>query len=365
MGLPFDMVKFFGDEYENLNEPAICIDGKLNIVYATGAAEKVFGLQNAKHIGCVFGEKYFTKLKNAVETEKSISFPFYSAADDSHKKCLLCPVRHGSDKCAVLLFSELSSEAIDDLCRFEFKNAVDRMEEKAESLTVGILRHLRLIRDGGEREDSLNEILKAVLNYRRMTRNVAALSGTRSRDRKCIIDINEYIKYILVTATEITGSDKIECDTHLGRAPLYVRIDPFDFEVLICNILSNAVGNSVRKARISVSADSRENGHTVLFTDAGIGMKNAEKLFDRPIEYRRGEFTGTGVAVIRRIVSENGGEVFARSNLCGGATIGFTLPAAETGDPSELRSPSETEHNSMQNILIGLSDVIDAEKIKL
>lgn len=367
MSLAKEVVDHFREMCSELSEPAICTDRKLNILFATESARAVFGLSgsDAKHLGCVFGQKYFSKLRIAVEDAKSISFAFQSAADKAHKKCTLVPVNHKCERYAVLLFSELSGQAADDLRRFELRHAVCAMEEKAEELTAETLRHLRLIDGGGECGESLRAVFRNMLRFRRASRNIRMLTETRGGGRGYIIDIAEYLKYVLSVTAELTGSAEVEYDMHLSDTPLYSHIDPFEFEVLICNILSNAIRFSAGPVKLTVTAEERETDNIVVITDRGAGIKDPTAMFSPPADISDAEFFGTGIAVINRIASENGGSAFAKSDLGRGSSFGFTLPKAEQDADCGLCTPESAEHNSRANILIGLSDVIDADNIKL
>lgn len=105
---------------------------------------------------------------------------------------------------------------------------------------------------------------------------------------------------------------------------------------LLQNLLSNAIKFTRPRAQavieIGGSSDGNENHYYVKDNGVGFDMKYADKLF-KVFEHVHpaGQFegSGTGLAMVRRIVGRHGGRVWAEGRVDAGATIHFTLPAKE------------------------------------
>ena len=108
------------------------------------------------------------------------------------------------------------------------------------------------------------------------------------------------------------------------------------------NLIDNAVKFTGRKADalIEVGALSNENETVYFVRDNGVGfdMRFADKLFGVFNRLHGADFpgNGAGLAIVQRIVSRNGGRVWAESKLDEGATFYFTLPASEMGHDQGL-----------------------------
>lgn len=101
------------------------------------------------------------------------------------------------------------------------------------------------------------------------------------------------------------------------------------------NLLDNAVKYTARAANPRVIIGGREEQDKVIFeiADNGVGFdaRNSDKLFSVFTRLHGAEYPGSGVglAIVQRIVSRHGGEVWARSEPGRGSTFGFSLPLHE------------------------------------
>lgn len=103
------------------------------------------------------------------------------------------------------------------------------------------------------------------------------------------------------------------------------------------NLISNAVKYSSKTESPVVEIRSEKIAQEVIYSvkDNGVGfdMKYADKLFgvfQRLHKMNEYEGTGIGLALVQRIVTKNGGRVWADSEPGKGATFYFSLPAKPT-----------------------------------
>jgi PAS domain S-box-containing protein len=137
---------------------------------------------------------------------------------------------------------------------------------------------------------------------------------------------------------------------HPGRAikltveprHLIVETDRTYLELLLENLLSNAMKYSPASSETEVVVRREDNEAWVLVLDRGIGLGaiDPERLFTaffRTEEAKR--YTsgiGVGLAVCRRMLDAQGGRIWARQRDGGGSEFGFALPLADPTDgPTE------------------------------
>jgi two-component system sensor histidine kinase TctE len=99
---------------------------------------------------------------------------------------------------------------------------------------------------------------------------------------------------------------------------------------LLGNLLDNAIRHTPVEGFITVSSGQNETGAWVAVEDSGSGIPEAEyeRVFERfyqlPGDLREGN--GLGLAIVREIARQHGGEVIAeRSARLGGSLLRVTL----------------------------------------
>jgi signal transduction histidine kinase len=125
-----------------------------------------------------------------------------------------------------------------------------------------------------------------------------------------------------------------EVEVEVGDLP-HARGDSALIRQVWLNFLDNAVKYTARVARPRVVVTGREESGRVIFeiADNGVGFdsKYSEGLFLAFKRLHGAEYSGTGVglAIVQRIVTRHGGDVWARSHVGHGSTFGFSLPRNE------------------------------------
>ena len=113
---------------------------------------------------------------------------------------------------------------------------------------------------------------------------------------------------------------------------------------LLTNLLSNAVKFTQPRPQAVIEVGGGVEGDQVTYyvKDNGVGfdMQYVDKLFqvfERVHPVGQFEGSGTGLAMVRRIVGRHGGRVWAEGQVDVGATISFTLPAREVANDATQR----------------------------
>jgi PAS domain S-box-containing protein len=117
-----------------------------------------------------------------------------------------------------------------------------------------------------------------------------------------------------------------------------ILCDPGLIRQVWVNLISNAVKFSSRAEIIRISVASTHKENTILYsiTDNGTGfdMEYYPKLFgvfERLHGTDEYDGTGVGLAIVKRIITKHGGEVWAHSKPGQGATFSFSLPVTPVG----------------------------------
>jgi two-component system phosphate regulon sensor histidine kinase PhoR len=132
--------------------------------------------------------------------------------------------------------------------------------------------------------------------------------------------------------------------TLIDDAPdLKVHADPNRLEQVLGNLVDNAIKYGREEGRVSVAAQSIDNGQAeILVQDDGPGIpaEALERVFERfyridKARSREQGGTGLGLAIVKHIVQSHGGRVWARSESGKGTGFYFTLPL----DPQSGQQP--------------------------
>ena len=116
---------------------------------------------------------------------------------------------------------------------------------------------------------------------------------------------------------------------------LVVLADVNMLEVIVRNLVNNAVKFTPRGGSITVSAKSHPDSSSVEFAirDSGIGMNRnmLDNLFRLDVNTNRkgtdGEYsTGLGLIICKDLVEKHGGKLWAESEEGKGSTFRFSLP---------------------------------------
>ena len=363
--------RYFEGMYENCKEPIICADTDLNIVYATAAALSIFGIKKNKimHLNCVFMHKYLDALRKGISSGRGFSMDFIGPDGNSRNKFVSVPITIENVQYAVLIFTELSLEKIDNLRKYDIKCVLDSIDHSFASITTDTVSKLELIHHGKKVEDSAGMIIKNILLLRRMYNNLQAVAtDTMLTNFPQTIDINKYISHITKVITRQIKSIDIKFNLQFDTEPPYVNMDVNVFEILMCNLISNAIKFSYGKSNITIQTKTLCECSRVVISDKGIGNIMAEQLFKTPehtYDYSSHEILGTGTSVVRRIISDHGGTLHCCSLPGGGISVGFTLPKPDKYILSlkEDKTRDDAPISLCDNIVVGMAELISVSDI--
>ncbi len=195
-----------------------------------------------------------------------------------------------------------------------------------------ILSTLELVRDrlAAGRADELNELVELMQDAGERIRKVVRTLRVFSRlDAAQVetVDIHEGLESSLhLLAHEM--HPRVAAIREFGPTPR-VRCRPDQINQIFLNILRNAVQAIEGQGTITVRTFAEGGAAVVEIEDTGPGIAagNLERIFEAGFTTKpRGEGTGWGLSICRRIVHEHGGEISVRSTAGRGTTFRITLP---------------------------------------
>ena len=147
---------------------------------------------------------------------------------------------------------------------------------------------------------------------------------------KTDFDTNEMVANIITELDIKSSRNNIRWMIN-DLCPMYADIN--SIKQVWINLISNAVKYSAKQVQseIRIGADKR-NGSTVFYIkDNGVGFDDKYsnklfKVFQRLHSSSEFEGTGVGLAIVDKIISKHGGEVWAEAEVNKGATFYFSIP---------------------------------------
>lgn len=180
-----------------------------------------------------------------------------------------------------------------------------------------------MIQDVDRLLDNINRIL-----------NLAKLESQSYRDEFIESDLVETVRRFCETNAGLFRNCKISIYNSAGT-PLPYRINPTLFDILLMNILTNAVKYNASDApKIDIRFLSGKRKLKVQFEDNGVGIEKSDlkKIFRKfyrpgPVDDLKARGTGLGLYMVEQIAKIHNGTVSAESEGAGkGSVIILTLP---------------------------------------
>lgn len=146
-----------------------------------------------------------------------------------------------------------------------------------------------------------------------------------------LYDLNATVEHAVMFSRQQALSKSIDIEFHHDALPLEMEHDSNQVNQVLLNLLLNAIQSIDRSGKIIVTTQ-RQNSQaviTVADTGRGIAPEHLPHIF-RPFYTTKGNGTGLGLSLARRIVEEHGGRVEVSSRLGHGTTFTVFLPLRRT-----------------------------------
>jgi two-component system NtrC family sensor kinase len=183
--------------------------------------------------------------------------------------------------------------------------------------------------------DDIREDLKLINNEAQRAASVTKNLLTFARKHapaKQLNRINNIIEDVLKLRAYEHKVNAIEVERQLDPDLPEIMVDYFQMQQVFMNIIINAeyfMTKAHNKGTLTITTKKRNDTVMISFTDDGPGIpqENLRRIFDPFFTTKEaGKGTGLGLSICHGIVTEHGGQIYARSQLGKGATFFVELP---------------------------------------
>ena len=332
---------------QSIFEPIIVTDGKGHILKVNQAASELLGEAAGDRLALANtpgGDKILSAIRNAVSMQKAVAtedeasmLPMRIGKQERSYRLRTTPMRDSEGRLlgTVTTLEDVTSLQDTDRFKTQFLNVASRkLRDPLLQLRRGLyalgqgfggeLQPLQteLVAAAGKESEKLDELMgdlievaeldagKRELNLERI-RPLVAL--TNARDRYC----------------DDASRKRIRVDVRAYADLSWVQADRRALRSILDNLLANALRYTPEDGEILLSAEEVKDSvqFTVRDTGRGIEAERLSTIFDR-FNPMSESGSGLGLALVRRLVEQLGGQIAVESRLGNGTACRFTLPVA-------------------------------------
>ena len=194
-----------------------------------------------------------------------------------------------------------------------------------------------------------------------------------------LVDLNALIEQLVTAAGPLVEQRGLQLLTQLTPSLSAVAGDEEKLDIVLTNLISNAIKFTPRGGTIWISTEIISPGNSVFdqelvrvsVDDTGVGIEpaNFDRMFERFVQVDGStsrEFTGTGLglALVKEFVELHQGSIDVQSQP--GIGSRFSVSHAELGKLGEIELPMPGEHNvqnALATIAVGLAMGLEFGKI--
>lgn len=204
-------------------------------------------------------------------------------------------------------------------------------------------------------KEQLNGIYKQARQMKNIINMVLDLNRLKTGEeplQKLPHLLNEWVRSVSEDFRNECEEKKISLQYQTDNAIEYIWFDEWKCQIILSNLLMNALKFSDPQTNILISTQLINNVVRISVSDQGIGLQNVDsnKLFNR---FYQGEHdksgSGIGLSYSRILIEMHGGNIGAYNNPDKGATFYYELPVL-----TDTSLPEEITDNNYENIPIPL-----------
>ncbi len=186
-----------------------------------------------------------------------------------------------------------------------------------------------------EYESAIERSLQRIASMRNLIMDLldfTKVNFERQVEKSREIDLREMVSMAIVTVSPYAIHKDIRFATNINGCGK-IWADPNDFEIILNNLVSNAVKYNKSGGTVTISVDCSENEFIISVADTGIGMSNEESkmLFEefsriRNDKTRNISGSGLGLSIVKKVVELYHGVINVESVADSGTTFTVIIP---------------------------------------
>jgi hypothetical protein len=172
----------------------------------------------------------------------------------------------------------------------------------------------------------VKEVRQEVMQINRIVSDLLECARPKPPETR-LSDLHATVEHAVMFARQQALSKSIDVEFHHDPLPLEVEHDGNQVNQVLLNLLLNSIQSIDHRGKITVTVERHSQLAAISVADTGRGIapEHLPHIF-RPFYTTKGNGTGLGLSLARRIVEEHGGRMEVSSTLGHGSTFIVFLP---------------------------------------
>lgn len=324
---------------DSLVQPSLLFSAEGRLLAANDAARTLLGIPLDAGDITVVQAVGSAALAGAVRETRATGEPVTVDAEHGEHE-LRCVVSLVGDETLMLVTDRTPERRVEELRRnfvvnasHELKTPVTGIQTLSEALRVTVVndpdRVPSLVKQLGDEAERLARLVHDLLDLRRLEE--------RGPLERVPVDLAELVRQVVVGQLSRAEVREVEIGVDAPDRAFVAGV-PGDLEVIVKNLVGNAVQYNRPGGTVDVRLEPRDGTHVLTVHDTGIGIpqQDLSRIFERfyrvdPARSRETGGTGLGLSIVRHAVERHGGSVRVDSLLGEGTTFTVVLPVESRG----------------------------------